>query len=361
MTGYGDIADAFARSASPRLSLTLDGGPAIDFARGAIARVGAAGRLPGPVGIVASRRGLADARSGGLDVASVAIFDDVRPHASAQLCAEAHERLTGVRSIVAIGGGSAIGIGKAVAARAQAGLTAVPTTYSGSELTMLYGITEEQVKTVRKDPAALPETVVYDPALTDGFPLRASGASLMNCLAHLLECGWHDAQRGPVRAIALAGTRQLALGLGAQAAGDDAGARDRLMAAGMCGGLALAHGQLGVHHAICHAVGGRTGASHGEINAIVLPAVARAVFAQTAPAQDELIEPLRAAGAGHGPSAAVIEALRARWELPSRLRDVGLDASDLTAIADDVHGHLAGADGPQLDRPATLALMRELW
>ncbi|MDO8210113.1 iron-containing alcohol dehydrogenase [Conexibacter sp. CPCC 206217] len=348
--------------AAPRFAVTLDaGGPAVRFGRGSLGEAGVFDRLARPVGLVASAGRLAGARAAGLDLGDAIVFADIQPHATDELIARASEALAGARAVVAIGGGSAIGIGKAVAAARGAELVAVATTYSGSELTMLYGVTRERTKAVRRDARALPRAVVYDPALTDDLPARAGAASLMNCLAHLLECGWNDAPDGPVRAIAHAGTRQIGGGLEACAAGDADAARDRLMAAGMCGGLALASGRIGLHHAICHAVGGLTGASHGEINGVVLPAAMRALAPRTEDAQEALVAPFRGDDAAPEPPHATVARLRDRWGLPSSLREVGLAASDMGSVVRQVQGHANSQGDLALTDAQLTTLLGETW
>jgi alcohol dehydrogenase class IV len=326
-TGVGPQ-PAFTVGAGGHLSLTatLATGQDVRFARGArrelpeLALGLAAG---GNVGLVAGRSQVASGWVGELQAAlgpAARTFCEVRPHATEELCDRASAALEGVAAVAGIGGGSAIGIAKAVAARLRVPLVAVPTTYSGSELTDIYGVTRAGRKQVTRDPAARPAYVVYDPDLTDTLPPHARAASLMNCLAHCIECSWNDPADSAVVEAGLEGCRHVGQGSallahedGAAAARDhlpagwdDQGTvgrdhllaarhdqaavgrdhlpagwhdraavgrdhlpagwhdraavgRDHLLAAGMWGGLALAGG-TGIHHAVCHAVGGLTGA-----------------------------------------------------------------------------------------------------
>lgn len=352
---------ALARGPIEGLAFELDDGPTIEFGRGALAASAALRDVPAPVGIVASPGRLAEARAAGLEIAEAVAFDDVRPHATAALCAAAGERLAAARTVIAVGGGSAIGIAKAVAAARGCELVVLPTTYSGSEMTRLYGVTEDGVKTVTADPFAMPKVVVYDPALTDSLPRRAGDASLMNCLGHLFECGWNAAPADTARGLAEVGTRQVAAALAARAEGEEETAKDHLMLAGMCGGMAVAAGTIGVHHAICHAVGGLTGCSHGEINAVVLPAAMGALREPAGEAQDELAAPLREVAGGAGSAPEVLRSLRDDWKLPGRLRDVGLAESDLGRVVDQVDGHRGEGAGLGLERDRLVSLLKELW
>jgi len=131
------------------------------------------------------------------------------------------------------------------------------------------------------------------------------------------------------------------------------------MFAGMCGGMTLSAGTIGVHHAICHAVGGLTGSSHGEINAVVLPAAMRALRARTEAAQEELAAPLRDRVDGGGEAHEVVARLRDGWALPTRLRDVGLAEDDLGRVVAQVDGHRG--EGAGLERDRLAALLREIW
>jgi maleylacetate reductase len=333
-----------------KFAATLPSGQRVEFGRGARGRLpwllDSVGAGDGPVGVVASRSqvaGLGELRKG---VGNLRFFGDVRPHASAELCERALSALGDSRVIVAVGGGSALGIAKAVVSQLRVPFVAVPTTYAGSELTMLYGVTRDGRKRVVRDPHTLAAIVVYDPAPSDALPARAAGGSVMNCLAHCLECAWCSDGDERVAQAALEGCR--AIGEGTRMACERATAaagRDRLLLAGMWGGIALANGSTGVHHAVCHAVGGQTGASHGDINAIVLPAVVEAVADDVGDLSDQLVAPLRpvAAAAADAPPHAVVGALRDGWALPTRRREVGVGDADIPALVSQVREAADGA------------------
>jgi alcohol dehydrogenase class IV len=344
----------FARGARRELPELLLG--LADVGAGAAARTGAAagnavGRAfrssGGGIGLVTSRSQVASGLVGELQAAlgpAARCFDEVRPHATEELCDRASAALEGVAAVAGIGGGSALGIAKAVAARLRVPLVAVPTTYSGSELTELYGVTRAGRKQVVRDAAARPAHVVYDPDLTDTLPPHARAASLMNCLAHCIECSWNDPADGAVVEAGLEGCRHVGRGSALIAREDGAAAgRDHLLAAGMWGGLALAGG-TGVHHAVCHAVGGLTGASHGDINAIVLPTVMAALADRTADIQRRLVEPLRPLSSRRSGAAPhdVMRDIRDGWGLPARLRDAGVTRDDIPGLV----AHVTAARPP---------------
>src|SRR5262245_56110982 len=129
----------------------------------------------------------ADRVAKGLPVAGV--FNRVVMHTPLALANEARKMAKELNAdcCIAIGGGSTIGFGKAIALTSGLPVIAVPTTYSGSEMTAVLGMTERGLKTTQRDPRMLPKTVVYDPELTLGLPAATSAASGMNAIAHCVE------------------------------------------------------------------------------------------------------------------------------------------------------------------------------
>src|ERR1700691_1850662 len=114
---------------------------------------------------------------------------------------------------VAIGGGSTIGLGKAIALESGLAIIAVPTTYAGSEMTPIYGLTEDGVKKTGRDRKVLPRTVIYDPALTLTLPPKIAGPSAMNAIAHCVE-GLYAIDGNPIISLMAAeGIRALARSL----------------------------------------------------------------------------------------------------------------------------------------------------
>ncbi len=317
-------------------SATLPSGQRVLFARGARHRLNEVlvNLRCSDAGVVASRSQVSRLEELSIQAISIRVFSDVRPHASAALCNDAASALDGADAIVGWGGGSALGIAKAAASSLKVPLIAVPSTYSGSELTALYGVTHAQRKRVLYDERARAAAVLYDPDLLDWLPRHAAGASLMNCLAHLLECACEDPRDSIVQMAAFAGCQALA-----------EGHRDRLLLAGLWGGLTLAHGVTGVHHAVCHAIGGRTGASHGEINGIVLPAVLRRATKDSQVLLGKLLAPVRKFSAEPESLAPhqTVTRLRDSWGLPSALGVLGVHKEDIQSIASEVMQQASGA------------------
>lgn len=232
-------------------------------------------------------------------------------------------------AIVAIGGGSTTGLAKGIAMTSGLPIIAVPTTYAGSEATAVWGLTEGTVKTTGTDPKVLPRVVVYDAALTLSLPVDLSVASGLNALAHCVDSMWGP-NADPINgAFALEGIRALAAGLPAVAAdpGGVPGREEALYAAYMSA-VAFASAGSGLHHKICHVLGGKYNLPHAQTHATVLPYV----LAYNGPEAGEA--EARMAGAfGTKNALAGLQALRAKLNAPRALRDYGLAESDIPAAA----------------------------
>ena len=230
--------------------------------------------------------------------------------------------------LVALGGGSTIGLGKAIAVRTGADQIAVPTTYAGSEMTDILGETAEGKKTTRRDPGILPEVVIYDVALTLGLPPAMTATSGMNALAHAVEA-LYAPDRNPVLTL-MAGEAVRALGAALPmlaAKPGDRGARELALYAAWLAGAALGGTTMGLHHKLCHVLGGSFGLPHSATHAVILPHAA----AYNAAAAGALLAPVAGLGAG-GPGAALFGLAR-RIGAPLALRDLGMAEADLDRAA----------------------------
>ncbi|MCU7726936.1 maleylacetate reductase [Actinoplanes sp. KI2] len=241
---------------------------------------------------------------------------------------------------VAVGGGSAIGLGKAVALEHGLPVVAVPTTYAGSEMTPVWGLTEDGVKRTGRDRKVLPVSVVYDPALTLSMPVGLAVTSGVNALAHAAE-GLYAPDGSPIVALmAREGIRALTAALPAIVAGpEDAQARaDALYGAWLCGAV-LGATTMGLHHRLCHTLGGTLNLPHAETHTVVLPHVLAYNGGAVARELD-------------GRS---LWALEGELGAPRSLRELGMDAADIDRVADLV----AGATFPN-PRPVTRSDVRDL-
>lgn len=235
--------------------------------------------------------------------------------------------------VVAFGGGSAIGLGKAIALDSCVPILAIPTTYAGSEMTPIYGITEAGTKKTGRDLRVLPRGVLYDPELSVGLPVALSIASGINAIAHAAE-GLYAQDRNPVVCLmAEEGIRVLAQALPAiRRRGDDVDARsDALCGAWLCGSV-LGHAGMALHHKLCHVLGGSFGLPHAEVHSAVLP---HAIAFNAAAAPDAVARIGRALGvAGRGSAAAALFDLAHDNGAPVALRAIGMRAQDLDRAAD---------------------------
>jgi alcohol dehydrogenase class IV len=250
-------------------------------------------------------------------------FSGVRQHVPVEVATAARELAASVDAdcVVCVGGGSTIGTAKAIALTRPVPIVAVPTTYAGSEMTPVWGLTEGGRKTTGKDPVVLPATVIYDPELTLSLPAAIAGPSGVNALAHCVEALWVPSANPVTTLMALAGIRALATGL---VAGTSIEARTDVLYGAYLAGAAFAATGSGLHHRICHVLGGAFNLPHAQTHTIVLPYV----VAFNAPALPEVMS--QVASALEVPSAAAgLQALTAQLGTPRSLRELGLPARDL--------------------------------
>jgi maleylacetate reductase len=202
------------------------------------------------------------------------IFDRAVMHVPIQTVREvrALARQLGADCAVAIGGGSTTGLGKAIALDSGLPILAIPTTYAGSEMTEVYGITEDGMKKTGRDPRVLPRTVIYDPELTLTLPVSLSVTSGINAIAHAAE-GLYGVDSNPVMDLmAREGIAALAraLPLIRQSTTDRAARSDALYGAWLCG-LVMNNVGMALHHKLCHTLGGTFNLPHAETHTVVLP------------------------------------------------------------------------------------------
>ena len=261
-------------------------------------------------------------------------FTDVVMHVPVTIAAQAIEASRGADSLIALGGGSSTGMAKAVAKETGLPILAVPTTYAGSEMTSIWGLTENNRKVTGRDPKVLPRTVIYDPALTLTLPVNISAASGMNALAHLVE-GLYAPGVSPLQVLtAQEGVRALAVALPKVVARPtDIDGRAEALYGAWLAGWTLGTTGMGVHHKICHVLGGAYDLPHGPMHSAVL-AYATAFNEASAPeAMAALIAALRQAGLEAPTAATGIWDLANRIGAPTCLADVGFDPAHIEEAA----------------------------
>lgn len=262
------------------------------------------------------------------------VHDTVRMHVPVELAEQARvvAEESEVDSIVCVGGGSTTGLAKAVALTTGLPIVAVPTTYAGSEATRVWGLTQAAVKTTGVDSRVLPRAIVYDASLTVSLPVDLSVASGLNAMAHCIDSMWAPSSDPIDRALAEEGIRALAAGLPAVvAAPGDLQGRERTLYGAYLAAVAFSSAGSGLHHKICHVLGGRYDLPHAFTHAVVLPYVL-ALNAPEAPEAEERI----ARAFGSATAVQGLQELRARVGAPRALRDVGLREEQLGDAAQAV-------------------------
>lgn len=316
----------------PGSRVVLRPGAALSATPGEVERLGVSRVL-----VVSGPRGAGTARevADALGPACVGLHDGARMHVPAEVAGRAVELARSLRvdSCVTVGGGSSIGLGKILALRLGLPLVAVPTTYSGSELTPVWGLTENGVKRTGRDPVVVPRSVVYDPGLTLGMPAALSVTSGVNALAHAAEALYAPEVSPLVQLMAEDGARAMAGALpGIVADPADVDARGRaLYGAWLCGAV-LGAVPMGLHHRLCHVLGG-LGLPHAETHTVLLPYV----LAYNSPsAPDQLARLGRALGSAE-PALALWE-LCGRLEAPRSLAGLGLSEGDVERATEQAVG-----------------------
>lgn len=232
---------------------------------------------------------------------------------------------TGADCIISFGGGSTIGLGKAIAYRNDTPQLVIATTYAGSEVTPILGQTENGIKTTVRASSILPETVIYDPELTYDLPVAMTVTSGLNAMAHAVE-GLYAQDRNPVSSLmALEGIAALHKALPTIVAEprDQAARSDALYGSWLCGVVLGAVG-MALHHKVCHTLGGSFDLPHSETHAILLPHT----VAYTEEAVPHLLAPV-AALMGTDRAATGLYDFAVSIGAPTRLRDLGMTENDL--------------------------------
>lgn len=289
---------------------------------------------------------------------SAGIFDGAEMHVPIEVARRAreHAKAVGADCAVALGGGSTIGLGKAIALESSLPIIAIPTTYAGSEMTPIYGITEAGEKKTGRDIRVLPKTVLYDPTLSVGLPVGMSVVSGMNAIAHAAE-GLYAKDGNPVMSLmAEEGIRALAGGLkGIVLNASDIDARTEcLYGTWLCGSV-LGHVGMALHHKLCHVLGGSFNLPHAETHTIILP---HALAYNTHAAPEAMKRIARALGVSHAAEGAFD--LAKQLGAPMALRDIGLKEADLEAACKISMSNPYWNPRP-IEEAALMDLLRNAW
>jgi maleylacetate reductase len=280
----------------------------------------------------ASERELAERIAGGLPVAlwhhEVAMHVPVEVAERARASAKEHD----VDALVCVGGGSTTGLAKAVALTSGLPIVAVPTTYAGSEATNVWGLTEAARKTTGVDARVLPRTVVYDAELTLSLPVELSVASGLNALAHCVDSMWGPRVDPIDQALAVEGIRALRTGL-PRVIVDPTGleGREHALYGAYLSAVAFASAGSGLHHKICHVLGGMFDLPHAPTHAVVLPHVLAFNGSNAPEAERRIADAFDADSAVAG-----LQHLREQLDAPKALRDYGMEEAGIPVAVEAV-------------------------
>ena len=265
-----------------------------------------------------------------LGLQAAGTFDKAVMHTPIAVVEEAREMARTVRAdcCVAVGGGSTIGFGKAIALTSGLPVLAVPTTYSGSEMTTIWGMSEKNTKKTGRDPKVLPRTVIYDPELTLDLPPAVSAASGMNAIAHCVEALYSHDGNPIVSLMAEEGIRALSKSLPSIIRDPkNLESRSEALYGAWLAGATISTTSVALHHKLCHVLGG-LGLPHAETHAIVLPHAVRYNYDA---AREAMARAERALGAQ--PAFQAIYELEAKLGIPMKLSGIGMKEADLERAA----------------------------
>jgi maleylacetate reductase len=261
----------------------------------------------------------------------VAVSDNVVMHVPVDVAEQARALAATVQAdlVVAIGGGSATGLAKAVTLTSSLPILAIPTTYAGSELTPIWGLTVDGAKKTGRDLRVLPRTVVYDPLLTVGLPIASTITSGLNSIAHCVESLYAEDANPISSLLAEAGLRTFAQALPQlQAEPHNVGGRTQALYAAYLSGTVLGTVGMALHHKLCHTLGGTFGLPHAETHSVILPHA----IAYNLPAAQEALAIVAAAFEVDNAATALWD-FAAKLQAPMSLQSLGLTAPDLPRAA----------------------------
>lgn len=285
-------------------------------------------------------------------------WNEVRSHVTTDLAERARAACThaAADTIIALGGGASVGVAKAVALELGLPIIAVPTTYAGSEVTATWGLTEGSHKATGTSERVIPRTVIYDPLLTLSLPPQVSATSGMNAMAHCVEALYGPGANPAASLLALDGIRKLAASLPRIVAHPaDLDARSDALYAAYLAGLATAEAGTGLHHKICHVLGGMYNLPHSDLHAVLLPHT----VAFMEPRKPDAMSQVAAALNSNRASAAIYGFL-GRVGAPTSLRQLGVSPEQIETALPQLAAHPAIQAVPALTASLRRLLGRAL-
>lgn len=238
----------------------------------------------------------------------------------------------GVDSLVAIGGGSTVGLAKAIALRTDLPILALPTTYAGSEMTPIWGITENGLKKTGKALNVKPKTVIYDPDLTITLPAGLTATSGMNAVAHCVEGIYAENKNPIISLLAEEGIRAICSSLQEIMKNPyDLESRSKALYGCWLGGTVLGSVGMALHHKLCHVLGGSYNLPHAETHTVVLP---YAIWYNASHIPKEIKVMARALGTEEDDVAGFLFDLAKSLNAPTSLASIGMRIEDLDEAAE---------------------------
>jgi len=286
------------------------------------------------------------------------IFSGATMHTPLEVTARALEqtRADRIDGVVAVGGGSTTGLGKAIALRTDLPQIVLPTTYAGSEMTSILGETQDGRKTTQRSEKIQPEVVIYDVDLTLSLPPTMSALSTFNAIAHAVEALYAADGNPIVTIMAEDGVRACVDSLPrVLVEPSDAGARASLLYVAWLCACCLGMTTMGLHHKLCHTLGGLFDLPHAQTHAIVLPYA----LAYNAPVIPDALARLRRAMQAEDAVQALVR-LEHKCGIPLALRDLGMPREGITRVVKEVLASPYGNPRP-LEAEALRELLERAW
>ncbi|KAK0914257.1 hypothetical protein LTR91_014749 [Friedmanniomyces endolithicus] len=262
------------------------------------------------------------------------LFSEATMHTPTHITDKAlkYTKECGADCVVSFGGGSTIGLGKAISIRTGLEHVCIPTTYAGSEMTPILGETAEGKKTTRSDPKILPGTVIYDVDFTMTLPEALSATSGVNAIAHAVEALYARANNPIMTLFALEGTKALAEALPIIVNHPhDTDARSKAQYGAWLCAMCLGSVGMALHHKLCHTLGGSFNLPHAETHTIVLPHA----IAYNAPKIPEVMKQLAGVLPGSdGDAIRGLNVLLAKLKVKRGLKEFGMKEEDVDKAAE---------------------------
>jgi alcohol dehydrogenase class IV len=260
--------------------------------------------------------------------------------------------------IVSIGGGSVVGLGKALSIRTGLKHTCIPTTYSGSEMTPILGETDNGRKVTRSDPKILPDFVIYDVDLTMSLPASICSYSGVNAMAHAVEALYAINTIPAITKLALEAINGLAEALPAIVMDPkNRSAREKAQYAAYLCGVCLGSSSMALHHKLCHTLGGSLGLPHAETHTIIL----HHAVAYNAPAISDTMQKLASALPGsEGDAIKGLNLLLEKLGVSRALKDFGMKEEDIDKVT-EIAMSMQYANPRPMEEDGIRELIRRAW